>query len=148
MGKKQLEELEKHGYYLSVPRGISMWPMLPDKQGIVEIHRLEQPAERYDLVLYVRGSDQGVIHRVLRVREKDYIIAGDNCWQKEYVPHEKVVGIVTRFYWKRKWYDSSDWRYRVYVHLWSDLFFLRQPLFFIRDRLMADRRLKIKPNER
>ncbi len=137
MGKAQLEELNKYGKYFSVPRGISMRPMILSKEGIVEIHKLEHPARRYDLVLYIRGEDQGVIHRVLHVRDRDYIIAGDNCWQKEYVPKEQVVGIAVRFYRKGKWYEVTDRRYLLYVHLWTDLFFLRRPLFYLRDRVKS-----------
>ncbi len=135
MGKAQLGELERHGMYLSVPRGISMWPMIPDREGIVEIRRLDHPAKRYDVVLYVRGGDQGVIHRVLHARGDHYIIAGDNCWQKEYVPKEQVAGIAVRFYRKGKWYEMTEPRYRIYARLWTDLFFLRRPLLWLRDKV-------------
>ncbi len=134
MGKAQLGELERHGMYLSVPRGISMRPMIPDQEGIVEIRRLDHPAKRYDVVLYVRDGDQGVIHRVLHARGDHYIIAGDNCWQKEYVPAEQVAGIASRFYRKGKWYEVTDPRYLLYAHLWTDLFFIRRPLFYLRDK--------------
>ena len=140
MGRAQLEELERTGRYFSVPRGVSMWPMIPNKQGIVEIHRLERPARRYDLVLYIRGGEQGVIHRVLWAREDDYVIAGDNCWRKEYVPRDRVAGIAVRFYRNGKWYEVTDWWYRAYVHLWTDLFFIRSPLFRLRDAVMRRRR--------
>jgi hypothetical protein len=133
MGKAQLGELERHGMYLSVPRGISMWPMIPDREGIVEIRKLDHPANRYDVVLYVRNGDQGVIHRVLHARGDHYIIAGDNCWQKEYVPKEKVAGIVVRFCRKGKWHEVTEPGYRIYVHLWTDLFFIRRPILFLRD---------------
>ena len=133
MGKAQYEELEKNGLYFSVPHGVSMWPLVLNKQGILEIHRLERPARRYDFVLYSYGGEQGILHRVLHVREKDYVIAGDNCWRREYVPKENVVGIVTRFYRKGKWYEVTDRRYLVYVHLWTDFFFLRAPLLRLRD---------------
>ena len=137
MGKAQLEELEKRGRYFSVPKGISMRPMIENKQGIVEIEKLEGKAKRYDLVLYIAGKEQGVIHRVLRVREKDYIIAGDNCWRREYVPHERVKGIAVRFYRKGKWIDVGNKWYQLYVHVWTDLFFIRRPIFYLRDRMKA-----------
>ena len=134
MGKAQLEQLEKEGNYYSVPRGISMWPMIRNKKDVVEIQKLEGLAKRYDLVMYVRGENrQGVIHRVLRVRENDYIINGDNCWQKEYVPHDKVAGIAVRFCRKGKWHEVTELGYRIYVHLWTDLFFIRRPILFLRD---------------
>ena len=139
MGKAQLEQLEKHGMYMSVPRGKSMWPMLRSKKDIVEIHRLEHLANRYDLVLYVNGGgdQQGVLHRVLHVREKDYVIAGDNCWRKEYIPHGRVVGIAVRFFRNGRWHEVTDRGYQLYTHLWTDFFFVRRPLFWMRDKAKA-----------
>ncbi len=142
MGKAQLAELEKHDYYLSVPRGVSMWPMLRNKKDIVEIRKLQQPIRRYDLVLYLRGEEQGVIHRVLHVRDSEYIIAGDNCWQKEHVKREQVKGIAVRFFRNGKWIDVDDLGYRLYVHLWTDFFFIRRPLFYLRDKLKRQFRSK------
>ncbi len=111
-----------------------MWPMIRNRRDAVEIRKLEKPARRYDLVLYIRGTEQGVIHRVLHVRENDYIIAGDNCWQKEYVKHEQVRGIAVQFYRNGKWHRVDEIGYRFYVHLWTDLFFIRRPLFYLRDK--------------
>lgn len=135
MGKAQLEELSRNGRYFSVPSGVSMRPMLDNKTGIVEIHKLEGLAKRYDVVMYTRPDSVGVIHRVLHVRSNDYVIAGDNCWRREYVPHDQVHGIAVRFYRKGHWYDMEKSRgYRIYSHLCADLFFVRAPLFYIRDR--------------
>ena len=132
-GTDQAEQLEKNGYYLSVPRGISMRPMVLNKEGILEVHKLTEPAKRYDLVMYIRSGSVGVIHRVVKVREDDYVIIGDNCWRYEYVPKEDVKGIVTRFYRKGKWYDVDNRWYKLYVHIWVDLLFIKRPLFHIRD---------------
>ena len=148
MGKQQLIELETHGMYLSVPKGISMWPMIRSKQDIVEIHKLEAPAKRYDLVMYVRG-DLGVLHRVHHVRENEYVIVGDNCWGKEYIAKERVVGIATKFYRNGKWIDVSNRWYRIYVHLVTDLFFLRRPFLYLRDqakRVLRKIKRRIKRN--
>ena len=98
MGRAQLEELKKHGVYLSTPRGISMNPMLYQNDSIAEVHAITQPPKRYDVVLYIRGKEQGVVHRVLHFKNGVYIINGDNCWQKEYVQPSQIYGIVTRFY--------------------------------------------------
>lgn len=135
MGYAQISELEKHGFYLSVPRGISMWPMIRNRRDIVEIRKLEQPPERYDLVMYTIGDCQGVIHRVLYRKGDFYVICGDNCWRKEYVKLEQIAGIATRFYRDGKWYSVTDTKYLIYVHLWTDLFFIRRPLFYCRDKV-------------
>ena len=135
MGKAQLEQLEKYGNYISVPKGISMRPMIRNRQDAFEIQRLEKAARRYDIVMYTRGkNDQGVIHRVYRVREKDYVIFGDNCWQKEIIPKEKVAGIAVRFCRKGKWHDMQTSRgYRLYAWLWTNTLFLRRPVLWVRD---------------
>ena len=135
MGKAQLEELRKHGKYFSVPRGRSMRPMIDSKKGVVEIHELKTEAKRYDVVLYETKDDVGIIHRVLHVKDDHYVIAGDNCWRLEYVPKKAVVGIVVRFYRKGKWHEVTSRGYRIYSHIWADLFFIRRPLFFVRDTI-------------
>ena len=96
MGKAQLEQLEKEGNYYSVPRGISMWPMIRNKKDVVEIQKLEGLAKRYDLVMYVRGENRQGVH-------------------------------------KGKWHEVTELGYRIYVHLWTDLFFIRRPVLYLRD---------------
>ena len=147
MGKAQLEQLEQYGNYLSVPRGQSMRPMLRSKQNVVEIHRLEGRPKRGELVLYVReGEEEAILHRVIRLREKDCLIAGDNCSWQEAVPYERVVGIAVRFYRGGRWHEVTEPGYRLYARLWTASFFLRSPLLRLRDRgsaLLA--RLRKKP---
>ena len=106
--RAQLEELKKHGMYLSAPKGISMNPMLYQSDSIAEIHAIKQPPVRYDVVMYIRNNEQGVIHRVLYKKENMYVINGDNCWQKEYVYPEQIRGIVTRFYRHGKWHSVDE----------------------------------------
>lgn len=138
MGKAQLRELERHGYYHSVPRGVSMLPMIREGKDIIEVRRLDRMAKRGELVLYVRGAnDQGVLHRVIHVRDHDYVIAGDNCWRREVIPHERVVGVASSFYRNGKWYSVNDGGYRVYAWLWTALFPVRRPIYYVRDRARA-----------
>ena len=134
MGRAQLNELELHGGYISVPRGISMWPMIRNQKDAVEVRKLTEKPRRYDLVMYVRPDLQGVIHRVLYWKGDICVICGDNCWKLEYIRPEQIKGIVTKFCRKGKWYAVTDKRYLLYVHLWTDLSFLRRPLFYLRDR--------------
>jgi hypothetical protein len=135
MGKAQVEELIKHGNYISVPWGISMRPMIYGKRDAVLIEALKGEPKRYDLVMYTRTNEQGVIHRVIRKRENDYIICGDNCYQLEYVKPEQIKGIVTKFNRKGKWYSVDNIWYSLYVHIWVDFLFVKRPLFYVRDKI-------------
>lgn len=134
MGSVQLAELERSGFYLSVPKGNSMLPMLRNGLDTVKIEKIKARPKRYDLVLYIRGEEQGVIHRVLREKDGGFIIAGDNCWQKEFVTADCIKGIVTEFCRGKKWHSTEEFFHRIYVHLWTDLFFIRRPIFYLRDR--------------
>lgn len=135
MGKQQIEELKKHGSYFSVPHGISMKPMIYDLKGVVEIHLLEGEAKRYDVVMYENQKGAGVIHRVLRVKDDHYVINGDNNWFLEYVPKSAVCGIAVRFYRKGKWYDCDCRGYRIYSRIWANTYFIRMPVFWVRDKI-------------
>lgn len=135
MGKVQIEQLEKHGSYLSVPNGISMRPMIVGGRDAVLVKKLRNKPKRYDLVMYVRADMQGVIHRVVRYEKGRYVIIGDNCWQLEYVKPEQIKGIVTEFCHKGKWHKTDEKMYSLYVHLWMDFLFIKRPLFYVRDKL-------------
>ena len=136
MGLAQLEQLEQYGNYISVPNGISMRPMIIGGRDAVMIRKLESPPKRYDLVMYVRPDMQGVVHRVIHVRENDFIICGDNCWRLEYVKPEQIKGIVTEYCRKNgKWKPVTNFWYQVYVHIWVDLLFIKRPLFYVRDKI-------------
>lgn len=69
MGQIQFDMLERDGRYISVPKGISMRPMIRGGQDAVVIEKLTDKPKRYDLVVYVRGKEQGVIHRVIHARD-------------------------------------------------------------------------------
>jgi len=145
MGLAQLEQLEQHGNYISVPNGISMRPMIIGGRDAVMIRKLESPPKRYDLVMYVRPDMQGVVHRVIRIRENDYIICGDNCWQLEYVKPEQIKGIVTEYCRKKgKWRPVTNFWYQVYVHIWVDLLFIKRPVFYVRDKIKKMLGLRIR----
>ena len=137
MGYAQLEELKKHGMYLTAPEGTSMNPMLFESDSVVEIHTITSPPKRGDVVMYIRGQSQGVVHRVLSQKGDIFIINGDNCWQKEYVKREQIFGIVTQFYRKGRWYNVSEPLYRLYSFMWVNLFFIRRPLLYIRDKMKS-----------
>lgn len=135
MGKEQLEQLEEHGTYLSCPNGISMRPMIRGGRDVVLVEKLTRDPVRYDLVMYVRPDLQGVIHRVVRFENGKYIIIGDNCWQYEYVNPDQIKGIVTEFCHKGKWHKVDEKFYKLYVHAWVDLVFIKRPVFYVRDKI-------------
>lgn len=120
------QELRAGRVCASTTSGDSMYPMLRNRRDVVVIEPLSGRLKRYDLPLYRRPDGQYVLHRILHVREKGYVICGDNRWHREYpVPHEWILGVVTGFYRGDSYISVNAPGYRFYVHLWCDLFWVR-----------------------
>jgi hypothetical protein len=61
-----------------------MLPMLREgKDLFTVVKKGPERCKAGDVVLYRRGSHY-ILHRVIEVREKDYVILGDNCVNREY----------------------------------------------------------------
>lgn len=139
MDEQKLHILKTTGHYLSVPKGISMWPMLKSRENVVDIVLPNGRLKKYDVALYYRASDNScVLHRVLQVRDKDYVIYGDNCWQTEIVTDEQIIGVADKFYRNGKWIPVSNKGYLAYVHLWCDFLPARRLIIRIRDKIKRE----------
>ena len=78
------EQLELHGKIIYTNVGTSMMPLLRAGRDVMIIERPEGRLKKYDVALYIRADGMYVLHRVLKVRDKDYVICGDHCTKKEY----------------------------------------------------------------
>ena len=138
MEKMSFEEiLKRDGKLCCSFRGVSMLPMLRQDKDLVVI----QPAggkrlERLDVALFKRGN-QYVLHRVISVREGGYILRGDNTYSPEYVPEDKVLGVLRSFVRGGREYAVTDPRYLRYARFWCAIYGLRA--FFFRCRRLAGR---------
>lgn len=121
------EEIEKHGYLVYPNVGDSMMPLLRQGRDLMVITR--KPAERlkrYDVPLYKRENGQYVLHRILKARKDDYVICGDNRWCREYgITDQQIIGILTEVVRDGKKLSVTDKKYRIYMHMWCDLFYIR-----------------------
>ena len=135
------EEIEKSGKIIYTNVGDSMMPFIRQGRDVLVISRAEGRLKRYDVPLYKRDSGQYVLHRILKVRENDYVICGDNRWSKEYgITDRHIIGVLTGVIRNGKEIPVTDLKYRIYVHLWCDFFPVRA--FIIRIRQFLKRRLK------
>ena len=128
------EVLEKNGVLVYTNVGSSMMPLLRQRRDIIEI-RKKDPAtrcKRYDAVLYKYGNKY-ILHRVLKVRPKDYVICGDHNIRREYgITDDHILGVMTRVVRNGKPIYPTDWRYRLYVHLWCDFFPVRASILYLK----------------
>ena len=110
--------LEEVGYYVSTPLGKSMRPMLRDGKDNILVEKPTGRLKKFDVALYTRADGTSVLHRVVKVREKDYAIRGDNCDYTEYgVTDEDLIGVMTGFWRGERFVPADNRRYRLYVRL-------------------------------
>ncbi len=135
------EEIEKSDKIIYTNVGDSMMPFIRQGRDVLVISRAEGRLKLYDVPLYKRDSGQYVLHRILKVRENDYVICGDNRWNREYgITDRHIIGVLTGVIRNGKEIRVTDRKYRIYVHLWCDFFPVRA--FIIRIRQFLKRRLK------
>jgi hypothetical protein len=131
------EQLALHGRLIYTNVGDSMMPLLRQNRDLMVIERRKPGrCKKYDAVLYRRPDGKHVMHRILKVRQQDYVLCGDNRWQRETgVQDSWIIGVLTAVIRDDKEIPVTDWRYRLYVHLWCDLFYIRGGLLWLKDKL-------------
>lgn len=101
--------------------GVSMMPLLKQGRDSFTVREVkpDEKCKAWDVVLYKRGTDQYVLHRIIRVHDDAYDILGDNCIGIEQgIKRSDILGVMTEFTHRGKRYRTDDWRYRLYVFLW------------------------------
>lgn len=124
--------LKQDGIYVGLTKGVSMRPMLRAGKDTVLISPLNGRLKKYDVPLYRRGEDY-VLHRVVEVREADYVICGDNCFFKEYgITDQQLVGVLSGFRRGKKYVAVDDRFYCLYARAWVAIYPLRRLLMRLR----------------
>lgn len=128
MNKSTFEEvLEKHGQLVYTNVGDSMWPLLREGRDLMVIDKKPQGRlKKYDAIFYKRPCGKYIMHRILKVRKDDYVLCGDNRWLREFgVKDEWILGVLTAVVRNGKKIPVTSWKYRFYVHLWCDFYWIR-----------------------
>ena len=106
-------------------RGVSMRPLLRQGKDVVVIEAPKEHWKKYDTVLFLRRNGQYVLHRILKVSGDRYWIVGDNCVSGEMVEEDRMIGILTQIKRGGRTIKVTDWRYRLYTHIWCDAYPVR-----------------------
>ncbi|MBR6419457.1 MAG: S24/S26 family peptidase [Oscillospiraceae bacterium] len=106
--------------------GDSMLPLIRQGRDLLIIEKPHGRLKKYAVPLYRRDSGQYVLHRVLKVRDSDYVICGDNRYNKEYgITDRHIIGVLTAVVRDGREIPVTALRYRLCVHLWCDFFPVR-----------------------
>lgn len=120
------EEIQRNGKLVYTNVGDSMNPLIRQGRDLLVVSKVNGRLRKYDIPLYKRDSGQYVLHRILKVRKDDYVTCGDNRWQKEYgITDSHIIGVLTAVVRNGKEIPVTDKKYRLYVHLWCDFFYIR-----------------------
>lgn len=122
-----------------------MWPLLHQHKDLIVIKpKPEGRLHPYDVAFYKRDNGQYILHRILLVRKRDYIICGDNRYRPEFgISDRHILGVLdsvvqgerTIVVRSTPQHPDVPFLYRLYVHLWCDLFIIRAPLLFLFSRV-------------
>lgn len=135
------EEINQTGKLIYTNVGDSMMPLIRQGKDLLIIEKVNGRLKKYDVPLYKRDSGQYVLHRILKVRKNDYVICGDNRWGREYgIQDRHIIGVLTGIIRDGREVSVNDKKYKIYVHLWCDFFWIRA--FILRTKHFIKRRLK------
>ena len=105
------KELEKKGVIAFVPSGNSMWPTLKHRGQSVIVKLKTERLRPMDVALYRRANGRNVLHRVMEVTDKGYIMCGDSQFVKERVAEDRVYGVMIGFYRGKRYIEVTDPEY-------------------------------------
>ena len=122
-------QLAEGGFYVTTTVGVSMKPMLRNRRDRVVILPVGgERLSRFDVVLY-RAPDgkKYLLHRIIgEADDGRYIIRGDNTYHREYVPHERILGVLSEFYRGGRHVLTTDRGYRRYAAFWNAIYPVRK----------------------
>ena len=125
-------ELAEHGSFASITKGVSMQPLFRTRRDMIVISAVERPLKKYDVVLYRGNGGEYILHRIIKIGKDFYVIRGDNTYSKEYVPREKIIGILTSYNRKGKHGSPDSFSFKFYSRIWHYLYPVRY--LFVRTR--------------
>ena len=113
------EIIAREGKLVYTNVGISMLPLLRQGRDLFIVEkRGPERLKAGDVVLYRRPPDKYVLHRIVEVREKEYVILGDNCVNREYgITDGDILGVMTGFVRDGKQHAVTERGYRLYTWL-------------------------------
>ena len=86
------EVLEKDGELVFTNVGYSMYPLIRQREDILKIVKTDD-FKKGDIVLYKSHVDHYVLHRILKIKKDQIILAGDyNYFKDKPITKEDVLG--------------------------------------------------------
>lgn len=128
------EVLEKEGTLIYTNVGDSMFPLIREGRDLIVISKCNGRLNKYDVPLYKRNDGKYVLHRIIKVRDEDYLICGDNRWRIEKgITDRNIIGVLTRVIRDGEELSFDSGKYKIYEFFWCTLFPVRAGVLWVRD---------------
>lgn len=122
------EQLENGGTVGLPITGTSMLPLLVQGRDSVILSHAGK-VKTNDIIFYRRNNGAFVLHRIIGIDDKGYVLCGDNQWVKEYgITDKNIIGVVIQINRKGKVISVDDKKYVRYCNRWLKLLPIRKPL--------------------
>ena len=114
--------LQDLGYAIVPVTGTSMWPLLCEGKSRVQLVKTgDGPLKRGDIVLYRRHNGTKVLHRIIKIKNKNtFLVCGDHQWKlEEQIQKDQILAVAQGFFRNGHYVDDSTWWYRLYKAVWN-----------------------------
>lgn len=126
--------IKEQGFVCNTIVGRSMYPMLRNRKDTIVVKKVSGRLKKYDVPLYKRDGKY-ILHRIIAVKSDHYVIRGDNCYEREYVTDDMIIGVLSDFYRGEKKIQLDNLFYKSYVIFWRYTFGIRFLLKKVRGAL-------------
>ena len=117
MTKKFEDVISEQGKLVYTNVGDSMYPFIKPRDLLV-IEKINSPLKKYDVPLYKRDSGQYVLHRIVKIKNGEYYICGDNRAHLERgIEDRHIIGLLTEIVRDGKTVSVYSSKYRFYTSL-------------------------------
>ncbi len=115
------EKLDCGGTVMLPITGTSMRPLLVWGRDSVEITKCDS-YKKGDIIFYRRDDGHFVLHRIVDITKKGYVLCGDNQTTKEFgICDRHIIGVVINITRKGKTFSVNKLSYKVYWKFWTSI---------------------------
>lgn len=117
MTKKFEDIISEQGKLVYTNVGDSMYPFIKPRDLLV-IEKLNSPLKKNDVPLYKRDTGQYVLHRIVKIKNGEYYICGDNrAYLERGIEDRHIIGLLTEIVRDGKTISVYSSKYRFYTSL-------------------------------
>lgn len=114
MTKKFEDIISEQGKLVYTNVGDSMYPFIKPRDLLV-IEKINSPLKKYDVPLYKRDTGKYVLHRIVKIKNGEYYICGDNRAHLERgIEDRHIIGLLTEIVRDGKTISVYSSKYRFY----------------------------------